>query len=243
MNRASAEELSESLIEGFIDWLASGILGRFMVEILSFEPYHIGTKLQAHVDLGTLGNKLRECLKAKQYALPLRTPVEFLASIPAAAQVLGNKDGVSVWFNIAGLALNVTGPDPSKVSQVFRETNHALSELGYDPNAVVAFYEIVSTIVIASDTLPTQSINKSVHIDLGSMGNLGEIAVDSLRIVNLKPTEEQGAFMLVVEPNPNNPDKSYSARLLFRSSKPDNIEAFHSTLKEKLVNVIKSIEA
>jgi hypothetical protein len=182
-------------------------------------------------------------LKTKEYVLPSRTPVEFLASIPAAAQVLGSKDGVRIWFNIPGLALNVTGQDPDKVNEVFKETNKALSELGYDLNAAVAFYEVVTTIILASEVPPTECINKSVHVDLGSMKDLGEVVVDSLRIVNLKPTEEQGVLMLVVEPNPNNPDKSYSARLLFRSSKPEQIEALHSTLKDKIINVIKSIEA
>lgn len=219
------------------------MLGKFMVDILSFEPYHIGTKLQAHVDVGILGNKLREYLKAKDYVLPSRVPVEFLTSIPATAQVLGSKDGVRVWFNIAVLALNVTGPDPDKVHEVFKEINKALSELGYNLDAVVVFYEVLTTIIVASSAPPTQCINRSVHVDLGSMKDLGEVVVDSFRVVNVKPTEEQGVLNLVVEPNPNNPDKSYSARLQFRSSKPAQIETFHSSLKDKILNVIKSIEA
>jgi hypothetical protein len=214
-----------------------------MVEILSFEPYHIGTRLQAHVDLGILGNKLREHLKAKGYTLPPRVPVEFLAPTPVAAQVLGNKDGVRVWFNIPGFALNVTGTDPGKVSLVFRETNQALSDLGYDLNAAVAFYEIVANIIVASNAHPTQSISKSVHVDLSAMKDLGDVVVDSFRVVNVKPTEEQGVLLLLVEPNPNNPDKSYLTRMQFRSSKSGHIEAFHSTLKDKITNVIKSIEA
>lgn len=214
-----------------------------MVEILSFEPYHIGMKLQAHVDLGLLGNKLREYLKDKQYVLPPRTPVEFVVPIPAAAQVLGNKDDVRVWFNIAVFALNVTGPDPEKVNQVFKEINQALSDLGYDLSVVVVFYEILATIILTSNANPTQNINNSVHVNLDSMNELGEVVVDSFRIVNLKPKEEQGVLNLVVEPNLNNPDKSYSARLQYRASKPEQIEAFHSTLKDKILKVIKSIEA
>jgi len=214
-----------------------------MVDILSFEPYHIGTKLQAHVDLGVLGNKLREYLKEKQYILPSRTPAEFIVSIPPAAQVLGIKDGARVWFNIPALALNVTGPDPEKVNQVFKEINQALSDLGYDLSAAVVFYEILATIILTSDANPTRNINKSVHVNLNSMNDLGEVVVDSFRIVNVKPTEEHGVLNLVVEPNPNNPDKSYSARLQYRSQKLEQIEAFHSTLKDKILNVIKSIEA
>lgn len=216
---------------------------RFMVEILSFEPYHIGTKLQAHVDLGVLGNKLREYLKEKQYVLPSRTPVEFVVSIPPAAQVLGTKDDARVWFNILALALNVTGPDPEKVNQVFKEINQALSALGYDLGAAVVFYEILATIILTSNANPTRNINNSVHVNLNSMNDLGEVVVDSFRIVNVKPTEEHGVLNLVVEPNPNNPDKSYSARLQYRSSKLEQIEVFHSTLKDKILNVIKSIEA
>jgi hypothetical protein len=217
-------------------------MGKFMVDILSFEPYHIGTKLQAHVDMGILGNKLRGYLKTKEYVLPSRAPVEFLAPIPATAQVLGSKDDVRVWFNIPGLALNVTGQDPNKVNQVFKETNKALSELGYDLNAAVVFYELLTTIIVTSNTHPTECINRSVHVDLRSMKDMGEVVVDSFRVVNVKSTEEQGVLNLVVEPNPNNPEKSYSARLQFRSSKPEQIEAFHSTLKDKIMGVINSIE-
>jgi hypothetical protein len=214
-----------------------------MVGIQAFEPYHIGIKLQAHVDLGVLGNKLRDYLKDKQYTLPSRAPVEFVASIPPAAQVLGTKNEIRVWFNISAIALNVTGSDPEKVIEVFKEVIRGLTDLGYDLSASVVFYEILATIVVTATARPVQKINNAMHISLDSMKDLGEVVVDSFRIINIKPVEDQGALNLVIEPNPNNPEKSYSVRLQYRSPKSERIEKFHSSLKDRIINVMKSIES
>lgn len=195
------------------------------------------------MDIGILGNKLRQYLQDKQFTFPTRASGEFVGSVAPLAQVLGNKDNVRVWFNIPALALNSTGQDPDKVIQVFKEIIKGMEELGYDLEASIVFYEVLVTVIVKSSARPTDKINKAMKINLSSLQKLGTVVVDSFRIVNENPNDETGVLNLVVEPNPSNPEKSYQTKLQYRCPKPAQVESFHADLKGRIIDVMQSIEA
>jgi len=213
-----------------------------LVEIKSFEPYHIGMKLYPHVNLESLGNKLRKYLKDKEYEVSEKTITQLSVPILPSREVIGLKENVSVEFNMPAQALNTVGREQEKVVEVFKEVNRALLDLEYDIQGTVMFYEIVATVVIKSDGHPRERISSSVNIDLGPFNDLGEVVVDSLRIINIQPTEEQGSINLTIEPNPTNPSTTYLVKLLYRCTKSEMIETFNNSLAERVLNLIRSME-
>lgn len=213
-----------------------------MANIESFEPYHIGTKLQPHVDLEILGNKLRKALKQKEYEVSEKPVSEMSIPILPPREVLGVKNGVRVEFNLPAQALNTIGGEPDKVIQIFKEVNQMLSDLDYDLKETVAFYEILATIVVKSNKHPREMINNSFKANLKALADMGEVVVDSFRIVNVQPTETQGAVRLIIEPNPTSPSSRYSIKLQYRIPSTEGIESFHNKMQERVLGIIQSLE-
>jgi len=216
---------------------------RTLVEIDSYEPYHIGIKLQSHISLETLGGKLRKTFKEKGFDIPERAVTEMTLPILPSREVLGVKDGVRVEFNVPVQALNTIGAEPEKVMNVFKDLISILSSLEYDLGASIAFYEIVASINIKTEKHPREAINKSIKADLGAFAEYGEIVKDSFRIVNVAPTEKQGQINMTVEPSPSSPNTKYLIRLLYRVLEIEQIENFHQKLAERLIEVIESLES
>ncbi|KPV61925.1 MAG: hypothetical protein AOA66_1598 [Candidatus Bathyarchaeota archaeon BA2] len=213
-----------------------------MVEIESFEPYHIGIKLQPHVNLEILGNKLRRMLKEKGYEVAEKSVSEMSIPILPPKEVLGLKNGVRVEFNLVANALNTIGSEPVKVIRNFKEVVQILSGLDYSLKETIAFYEILATIIVRTEKHPRLMINNSVRIDLASFREVGEIVVDSVRIVNVEPTEEQGSIRLTIEPNPTSPNSRYLVKIQFRSFSPEGIESFQNEMEKRILSVVQSIE-
>lgn len=212
------------------------------MEIKSFEPYHIGTKLQPHVDLDILASKLRKALKEKEYEGTEKPVVELPIKIEPPREILGVKKEVRVELNLPATALNTIGEKPENVIEVFREVNSLLPELNYDLEATVVFYEIIANIIIESTKPPREMINKALKIDLRPLNGMGKVVVDSFRIINVSPTERQGAIRMIVAPNPSNPNTMFLVRLVYRAPKKEGIELFHKKLQSKVLKVIQSLE-
>lgn len=212
------------------------------MEIKSFEPYHIGTKLQPHVNLDILGSKLRRVLKEKGYESTEKPVIELPIKIEPPREVLGVKKGVKVELNLPATALNTIGEEPENVIEVFKEVNAILPDLNYDLEATVVFYEIIANMMIKSTKRPREMISKALKINLKPLEDMGEVVVDSFRIVNVSPTEEQGAIRMIIEPNPSNPNTMYLVRLVYRSPKKERIELFHNKLQSRVLKIIQSLE-
>lgn len=212
------------------------------MEIKSFEPYHIGTKMLPHVNLDILESKLRKALREIGYEGTQKATVELPVKIGPPVETLGIKNEVRVELNLSATALNIIGVKPERVIEVFREVNAMLPNLDYDLEATVAFYEIIATVIIKSTTHPREIINNACRIDLSALKDLGEVVCDSLRIVNIQPTEEQGAIRFVIEPSPTNPNTSFSVRLVYRALKKEKIEPFHAELGKIVLSIVESLE-
>ena len=213
-----------------------------MAEIESFEPYHIGIKLQANVNLDILGNKLRRMFKEKGYEISEKSVAQMNIPILSPRDVLALKNGVRVEFNLPARALNTIGSEPVKVLRSFKEVVQTLSDLDYSLEATIGFYETVATIIVKSEKHPRQMINNGVRINLESFEELGETVVDSLRIVNVEPTEEQGMIRLTIEPNPTSPNTRYLVKVQYRSLTPKGVESFQNEMEKRVLSLISSIE-
>ncbi|MGQ9723593.1 MAG: hypothetical protein ACUVXA_20020 [Candidatus Jordarchaeum sp.] len=212
------------------------------MEIVSFEPYHIGIKLLPHVNLGVLEGKLRRVLKEKGFEGTEKPVVELPVKFGPPIEVVGVKNDVRIELHIPASALNTIGEKPEIVMAVFEEINTILPELNYDLKATVAFYEILANILIKSKKRPVEMINKALKINLEPLKEIGEVVVDSFRIINISPKEEESSLRMIVEPNPNNPDSMYLVRLSFQSPKMEKIASFHNELQSRILKTINSLE-
>lgn len=211
------------------------------MNVESFEPYHIGTKLIPDIDFNILKEKIENVLEQKEYEISKESTIDnFPIKIGSPTEILGVKNDVRVELNFAAQALNVIGRNPSHVFEIFEELQDFLPNIGYEINATVLFYEILSTIIIETDKNPIELLNKSTRLDYTTMEEIDNLSVIGLRISNME--KDNILFNLIIEPSKTSPNSRFSVQLQFRSKERDQIKFFNDKLENKILGVIQSLE-
>lgn len=210
------------------------------MEIESYEPYHIGNKLNPAMNFDSLSMKLKEELKTNGYSVPEKT---FSVGLNLVfVEILGTKDGTRVELNYLAQALNVVGARPERVTEIFAEVSSILQNLGYETGTTTLFYEIITSIVIRTNGRPVDILNRSSSLDLG------HLSVDemNMNIIGLKiggENPEKGKlFTLSIEPNVTSPNSRLLVRLHYKSREKPDIELFNRDLNTKIVGLINQME-
>lgn len=213
-----------------------------ILEIESYEPYHIGSKLNPATNFDSLKTKMKEKLKTIGYSVPEKTPSEQQIILGLPIETLGTKNDVRVELNYLAQALNVVGAKPESVTEIFTEITSILPELRYELDKIFLYYEIIASIVIKSDDKPIDILNKSVNLDLASL-SIDEL---NLNIVGMRiggeDAEKGKSFTLAIEPNVTSPTSRFLVRLQYRSKVTADIELFYRDLDTKITGLISQME-
>ncbi len=204
------------------------------IRIESYEPYHIGIKLEQHVNLDFFKKKIKDILKGKEYNIIEDSIIESLIK-----EVVGIKNNVKVELNRATQALNIIGENPTNVTEIFDEITANIPE-GYDIDSIMSFYEIITNMNIMLDTNPTDLLTKSSNIDLSSLKDIDNMIISSIMISN-STKEKYNIFKLIIEPNPVSPSNSFYIKLLYRSREKQKVIFFQNILEDRITRLIKSI--
>ena len=116
------------------------------MEIESYEPYHIGNKLNPVTNFDGLKTKLKEKLEVSGYSITEKSPSGQQIILGMPSEVLGIKNDVRVELNHLSQALNVIGTNPHDVSSVFKEITSFLPDIGYEIENLSLFFESSSKI-------------------------------------------------------------------------------------------------
>lgn len=213
-----------------------------ILEIESYEPYHIGNKLNPATNFDSLKTKLKEKLKTTGYSVTEKTPSGQQIILDLPIETLGTKNDVRVELNHIAQALNVVGAKPENVTEIFTEITSILPDIGYELDKTCLFYEIVASIIIKSDDKPIDILNKSVNLDLKPL-SIDEL---NLNIVGMRiggeNTEKGKSFTLAIEPNVTSPSSRFLVRLQYRSKENSDIGLFYRDLNTKITGLISQME-
>lgn len=213
-----------------------------ILEIESYEPYHIGNKLNPATNFDSLKTKLKEKLRTTGYSETEHSPASQQIILGLPIETLGTKNDVRVELNHISQALNVVGVKPESVTEIFTEISSIFPDIGYELDKTFLFYEIVASILIKSDSIPIDILNKSVKI------NLEPLSIDelNLNIVGMRiggeNAEKGKSFTLSIEPNVTSPSSRFLVRLQYRSKETADIELFYRDLNSKIIGLISQME-
>lgn len=212
------------------------------VQIESYEPYHIGIKLDADINLERLKSKIKGPLKEKEYKIREEVLlVEPRVTAIAAKEILGIKDNVRVELNFIANALNIIGEKPEKVIKIFKEISNILPEMGYNTSIAVSFYEIIMNATLKSDKNPIEMIANSTKLNLESL-SARAVAVDGLKLSNKSKKEMKDQLTeLFIEPSPISPNDRFSINFLYRSKEKEEVELFHNKISDVVIKIIQSL--
>jgi hypothetical protein len=208
------------------------------MKIESYEPYHIGTKLNPYMNFDALKEKLKTELGKRGYELSKEVVTEPIRIVPSR-EVLASKKDTKVELNLSAQALNAIGSTPKNVLETFNELMNLLPTLGYETDAAIVFHEILAGINIKTDEKPLEILRKSTRIKFKLLKDIGDLGVTALRIGSVR--EEDSTVNLIIEPNPASPTTRFIVSLVFRSKTRNKIELFHNQLEEKVLEVMAQL--
>lgn len=213
-----------------------------ILEIESYEPYHIGSKLNPATNFDSLKIKLKEKLKTTGYSVTEKTLSGQQIILDLPIETLGTKNDVRVEMNHLAQALNVVGTKPESVTEIFTEITSILPDIGYELDKTSLFYEIIASIVIKSDDKPTDILNRSVNLDLGIL-SLNDLNMNIIGMrIGGENIEKGKSFVLSIEPNVTSPSSRFLVKLQYRSRDIEIVKSFHSDLDSKIMGLISQME-
>lgn len=209
------------------------------MKIESYEPYHIGTKLNPYINFDALKEKLKTELGKRGYELSKEVVTEPIKITPSR-EFLATKNNTKVELNLSAQALNVIGSAPKNVLETFNELMNLLPTLGYETDAAIVFHEILANVNIKTDEKPLEILNKSTRIKFKLLKDIGDLGLTAIRISNVREDDED-LVNLIIEPNPASPATRFIISLLFRSKARNKIELFHDQLEKKILEVMTQL--
>jgi len=214
-----------------------------ILEIESYELYHIGNKLNPATNFDSLKIKLKDNLKTAGYSTTEKTLTGEQIVLDYPTEVLGIKNEVRVELNHLAQALNVIGTKPNSVTEIFSNIISILPDIGYELDKISLFYEILASVVIKSEHKPADILNKSINLDLTplSIKGIPNIEITAIRIGG-ENTTEGGLYTLSIQPNPTSPSSRFLIRVQYRSKDKETIESFHVDLESKIRELISQLE-
>ncbi len=214
------------------------------MQIESYEPYHIGNKLNPATNFDSLKKKLKEKLQTAEYKITEETLSGQQVIFDKPIEVLGLKNDVRIELNHLAQALNVIGTNPENVSSIYMEINSFLPEIGYEIENLSLFFEIVTSIIVKSDgKSPKEILNDSIKLNMGSffINDIQNTNIIGIRIGG-ENTENDNNFTLSIEPSTTSPNSRFMLNLRYRSKDKENIQIFHQELDEKIMQLLTQLE-
>lgn len=213
-----------------------------ILQVDSYEPYHIGSKLNPATNFDVLKSRLKEKLRMAGYAVRDETESEENYFIKNPVEILATKNNTKIEFHRIAEALNIVGTQPEKVSEIFREILTTLNDLEYEIENLVVVFEILATIVVKADKKPLSVLNESMNIDSNSffVDDIQNWGVNGIRIGgenNLKNT----FFSVMIEPNPTSPNTKFRAKLQYQSREKENVQTFYENLDLRIMSLIQQL--
>ncbi len=213
-----------------------------ILEVESYEPYHIGNKLNPATNFDSLKTKLKEKLKTTGYSVTEKMLSGQQIILGLSIETLGTKNDVRVELNHIAHALNVIGTKPESVTEIFTEITSILPDIGYELDKISLLYEIIASIIIKSDGKPIDILNKSVNLDLTSL-SMDELNMNIIGMrIGGENTEKGKSFALAIEPNVTSPSSRFLVKAKYWSKETVDIELFYKDLDTKIINLISQME-
>ena len=208
------------------------------MEIESFEPYHIGTKLKPTVDIIQLKKKIKDKLKEYKYKLLEDTSSD---SMLPHIEDLAIKNDVRVVLNTLAHAINTIGDDPDKVINIFQEVNKLVLNSGYEEKSTVAFYEIITHVNIKVENSPKEILNKHSKLVMEYFKEFGKLNTIGIRLSDNLPEDSSEYTDIVIEPKSTSPNTYLLISITFRSLDKEKIIDFSKNVKANIQKIIKNI--
>lgn len=212
-----------------------------MINIEDYEPFLIGIKLMPGLPLDTIKKDMKKILSSNSYKVPVE-PLEMPFRIGPPSEPLGYKDDVEVRLNLEKEAFNLFGDTPELVKEIFEPFTELISDLKFEKDEIIFFYEIFSTMGIKTDENPLNIFSNSINADISNLESINpKISFSGLHISTYKTDlDEEDSVSIVIEPKKGSESSRYQVSVRFQTKNLENILKFD--LEDEIIPILNSLE-
>lgn len=210
-----------------------------ILQIDSYEQYHIGSKLNPSTDFNTLNEKLKNKLKTAGYSVTSEVQIDDPFFMKNPVELLATKGTVRVEFNRIAGALNTVGTEVESVLEVFEEVITDLTNLEYEIENLIMIFEILASVIMKVNEKPIDILNRNLSLDSKAffVNDVQNWGINGIRVGG-KNDLGNSFFSAFIEPNPTNPNSRFKVKLQYQTKEKDNILEFSNKLNLNVLNLI-----
>lgn len=207
------------------------------MEIESFDPYHIGIKLNPTLNLPSFRLKVLQAMKDVGFNVVAQEQLNSNVQI----EVLATDKDVRIEFNYQVFALNTIGIEPKSTAELFQKLINMLKTIGYEIQALAPSFEILTNINVKTDNDPTKIINKSVNCNLESWKELNSnVNVTGLKVDLIDKEYGKEVLTVTVGPNPVRPSTTIILGIRYVQIEQEKIVDFSNKIEDRVLRFMKS---
>ncbi len=216
------------------------------MELRGYSRYHLGIKIKSNLALDEFKPLFKEIASEKGYILTgdenKNTGINDIISegLNFGIEKIGEKDGISINFNLSLRAISFVGKNPEEVSKIFKESLEFLESKDYDLPAVIDFFEVFAQVYFVSDKSPEEILEEKSKLDLSKISQMGEGSINSIKIKSKSSiTNSSDPLEITLEPNPLRPSKEFLVTILKQNKDRDSISDFYTLIEESIKSLIE----
>lgn len=210
------------------------------MEIQSYEPYHIGIKLNPSLPVETLRQKILPKLRSSGFNEVSEDKIP--SNVSHEIEVIAKDGNNKIQLNYPLSALNTIGEDPVSTTETFKKLLEIIKSLGYEINGVAASIDIVTNVFVKTDADPTEIINNSVKCDLNPWQELHKnTSVNGLKIDLIDEETGKQSLRLIVGPSSLSPKSQVVLTIRYLHVEPEPIIDFGLKLEERTKKFVNSL--
>lgn len=208
------------------------------MKIESYDPFHIGIKLNPAVLANSLRRELLDSLKDSGFDILVKgQPMPNVRN-----EDLAIKNDTRIQFSYEKHALNAIGKNPKDTTEIFKEVLDLIVKIGYEIKAFAPQFEILTNINIITEKNPTQIINNSIKCNLDSWKELdSNVNADGLKVTLIDEKFGKQSLQMFLGPNPVRPTTTIILGIQYVNIDKDKIIDFNSKIEERALRFVKSL--
>lgn len=208
------------------------------MKVESYEPYHIGIKVNPAIPIRQLRQKIIDNVSE----LGLQAEAGEVIPPNVSTEILVKKSDVRIEFNYVALALNTIGQTPNEVYSVFEKLLNLLTKLGYDTSSVALFYELATTVNVSVDGNAMTILNNSVKCNMNPLKEIvSDITVHGIRYDIGFEEKERDMLRVLVGLNPINPQTLLAFKITLQTRNQEKINEVTKTIENMVLTMANSM--
>ena len=208
------------------------------MKIESYDPFHIGIKLNPAVLTNTLRSQLLNSLKDSGFDILAKSqPLPNVRN-----EDLAIKNDTRIQLSYEKHALNTIGKNPKDTTEIFKGVLDLIVKIGYEIKAFAPQFEILINMNIITEKNPTQIINNTVKCNLDSWKELdSNVNVDGLKVTLVDEKFGKQSLQIFLAPNPVRPTTTIILGIQYMNIDKDEIIDFNNKIEDRALRFVKSL--